>query len=91
MWPQDIRDRNPEALLSLKEQLTDRIEMEKFLQYLFIRQWTALKKYCNEREIQIIGDIPIYVTYDSVDLWTNPEIFKLDSDKKPYAVYSLIW
>jgi 4-alpha-glucanotransferase len=85
-WPGEIRDREPEVLESLKEELCDRIGMEKFLQYIFIQQWNSLKGYCNQRCIQIIGDIPIYVDYDSADLWTNPEIFKLDDEKKPYVV-----
>jgi len=85
-WPPEIRDRQQEALKSLKKELHDRIEMEKFLQYIFNQQWSSLKRYCNQKGIQIIGDIPIYVDYDSVDLWTNPEIFKLDNEKRPYAV-----
>jgi len=87
-WSDEIRDREPETLKSLKEEaeLCDRIGMEKFLQYTFIQQWNSLKSYCNQRCIHIIGDIPIYVDYDSVDLWTNPEIFKLDYEKKPYVV-----
>jgi 4-alpha-glucanotransferase len=58
----------------------------KFGQYLFFAQWRALKNYCNERGIQVIGDIPIYVSYDSVDAWANPGIFKLDGDKRPVVV-----
>lgn len=85
-WSDEIRDREPATLKSLKEDLHDRIGMEKFLQYIFIQQWNSLKSYCNQRCIHIIGDIPIYVDYDSVDLWTNPEIFKLDYEKKPYVV-----
>lgn len=87
-WSDEIRDREADTLKSLEEdgELHDRIEMEKFIQYIFIQQWNSLKSYCNQRCIHIIGDIPIYVDYDSVDLWTNPEIFKLDDEKKPYVV-----
>ena len=85
-WPSEIRDRQPEALLSLKRELQDRIELEKFLQYMFYKQWLSLKDYCHQKNIHIIGDMPIYVDYDSVDVWTNPEIFKLDSEKKAYGV-----
>ncbi len=87
-WPDEIRDREPETLESLKEgeELCDRIGIAKFLQYIFIQQWNSLKSYCNQRCIHIIGDMPIYVDYDSVDLWTHPEIFKLDYEKKPYVV-----
>jgi 4-alpha-glucanotransferase len=85
-WPPEVRDRRPEALQSVKEDLHDAIEHGKFLQYLFFRQWFALKGYCNEKGIKIIGDMPIYVDYDSADVWTHPEIFKLDENKRPVAV-----
>ena len=85
-WPHEIRDRKPEALESASRELKDTIEREKFFQYLFHQQWTALKRYCNDRGVQIIGDMPIYVDYNSVDLWANPELFKLDDEKKPYVV-----
>ena len=85
-WPQDIRDRQPEALQWAKKELRERADMEKFLQYVFSRQWGSLKKYCNGKGMQIIGDLPIYVEHDSADVWTHPEIFKLDDEKKPYAV-----
>jgi 4-alpha-glucanotransferase len=85
-WPPEVRDRQPEALLEVREKLHDTIEREKFLQYLFYRQWSALKQYCNEKGVRIIGDIPIYVDYDSADVWTHPEIFKLNAEGKPEAV-----
>jgi 4-alpha-glucanotransferase len=82
-WPTEFRDKNTHALKSIKTQLHEIIEQEKFLQYLFFRQWFGLKHYCNRLGISIIGDIPIYVAYDSADLWTHPEIFKLTAAKKP--------
>ncbi|WP_292521534.1 4-alpha-glucanotransferase [Methanoculleus sp.] len=85
-WPAGIRDRHEEALRKHGTELADRIVREKFLQYVFDRQWKALKNHCRERHLQIIGDIPIYLTYDSVDLWANPGLFKLDGLKKPAAV-----
>jgi 4-alpha-glucanotransferase len=85
-WPAEVRDRQPDALQSMKEDLHHTMEQEKFQQYLFFRQWLALKGYCNEKGIQIIGDMPIYVDYDSVDVWTHPEIFKLDAERQPEAV-----
>lgn len=85
-WPPEIRDRQPKALKELKEKLIEKIEKEKFLQYLFFKQWFMLKNYCNKKQIQIIGDIPIYVHYDSVDVWKNTTIFKLDKEKKPLFV-----
>jgi 4-alpha-glucanotransferase len=85
-WPAEVRDRKRGSLQSLKKDLRDGIERERFLQYLFFNQWFALKQYCNEKGIEIIGDMPIYVDYDSVDVWTHPEIFKLDENKRPIAV-----
>lgn len=85
-WPDDLRYRKEEVIREWKEKLKDRILMEKVFQFLFFKQWFSLKKYCNSKNIQIIGDIPIYVTYDSADVWANPEIFKLDDTKKPMFV-----
>lgn len=85
-WPAEIRERNPTALETCTTQLRNKIEKEKFLQYLFFTQWRSLKQYSAEKQVQIIGDIPIYVNYDSVDVWTHPEIFKLSKDKKPLFV-----
>ncbi|MDH5467764.1 MAG: 4-alpha-glucanotransferase [Candidatus Aminicenantes bacterium] len=85
-WPLDVRDRREEALEAMRKALHEDMERERFLQYVFITQWSALRSYCQEKGIQIIGDIPVYVNYDSVDLWTHPELFKLDQKKRPYAV-----
>ncbi|MFA4911981.1 MAG: 4-alpha-glucanotransferase, partial [Desulfobacteria bacterium] len=85
-WPSEIRDRKREALQPFKEKLLDKMEFHKFLQYIFFKQWFSIKLYCNQKGIHIIGDIPFYVEYDSVELWTNPDIFKLDGEKRPYAV-----
>ena len=85
-WPIEIRDRHPESLSEMEKKLKENIEMEKFLQFQFHKQWISLKEYCNQKGIQIIGDIPIYVDFDSADVWTNPDIFKLDENKRPYVV-----
>ena len=85
-WPAAVRNREKNTLESLRARLADAIDKEKFLQYQFFRQWFALKHYCNERKIQIIGDIPIYLAYDSADVWSNPQIFKLTAAKKPQFV-----
>jgi len=85
-WPEEIRAREPEALKEMRELLDDRIRKEKFLQYVAARQWSALRRYCTKRGIQIIGDIPIYVAYESVDVWAHPGIFKLDEDLNPTVV-----
>ncbi|MFH1062698.1 MAG: 4-alpha-glucanotransferase [Candidatus Omnitrophota bacterium] len=80
-WPIEIRDRDQQAMQGLRASNSDAILKEKFLQYIFFKQWHAIKKYANKKGVQIIGDIPIYVTYDSVDVWTHSEIFKLTKDK----------
>jgi 4-alpha-glucanotransferase len=85
-WPPGVRDRNPDPLKALDKEIFYRKEREKFLQFVFFRQWFALKEYCNVRGIQIIGDMPIYVQYHSADLWTVPQLFKLDEAKKPRVV-----
>ena len=85
-WAHEIRDRQPDALQAMRKQLRERIEMEKFLQYVFFKQWFSLKAYCNQRDIQLFGDMPIYVDYDSVDVWKDPALFKLNTDKRPSSV-----
>jgi 4-alpha-glucanotransferase len=85
-WPRRLRDRVGEDLERVRKEHASDIEKAKFGQYLFFRQWFALKDYCNQRGIQIIGDMPIYVSYDSSDAWANPRIFKLDGEKKPVVV-----
>jgi len=85
-WPTAIRDRNKKALKSIKGQLQQDIDRQLFLQYIFYQQWSNLKRYCNQNGTQIIGDIPIYVTFNSADVWSHPEIFKLSRTKKPRYV-----
>ncbi|MFH1370301.1 MAG: 4-alpha-glucanotransferase [Planctomycetota bacterium] len=82
-WPTQLRDRKKEDLKAIRRQLSEEIEFECFLQFVFFEQWFALKRYCNRAEIRIIGDIPIYVTYNSPDVWANPQIFKLGRNKRP--------
>ena len=85
-WPEAIRGRQPDALEDMRRRLADKIRKETLLQYLAARQWSALHRYCADRGIQVIGDIPIYVAYDSVDVWQNPGIFKLDDNLRPTVV-----
>ncbi|MEM5785879.1 MAG: 4-alpha-glucanotransferase [Syntrophobacteraceae bacterium] len=85
-WPHDIRNREEAALQKWRSDLADRVMREKFHQYVFFQQWMALRNYCAGKNIQIMGDIPIYVSYDSSDVWSNPHLFKLNEEKKPIAV-----
>lgn len=78
-WPDDIRQRQPEAMDKYREQLADEIDYYVFIQYLFFKQWKALRKYAHDHHVEIIGDIPIYISLDSADAWANPEILALDS------------
>ena len=85
-WPPAIRDREPAAVAALSGTLGPEIGKEKARQYLFFRQWSALRARCRERGIRIVGDMPIYVDHDSADVWADPGIFKLDGRKMPAAV-----
>lgn len=86
-WPKEIRDRSETALKEWREKLSEFVQRAKFFQYLFFKQWFALKRYCNqEKQIQIFGDLPIYVSNDSVDVWSHSELFKLDEEKRPLFV-----
>ena len=85
-WLVDLKDRKEDALKEWVKRHEEAIKKEKFLQYIFFNQWYSLKNYCTSKNIEIIGDIPIYVNFDSADVWANPEIFKLDEGKKPAFV-----
>ncbi len=85
-WDEDIRLRKKEALEKYTNLLADNILFYKFIQYKFFEQWKSLKEYANDKGIKIIGDIPIYVAYDSADTWANKKLFQFDKDGKPTAV-----
>ncbi len=85
-WDEDIRLRRPEALDRYRGELSEDIELYVYIQYLFFKQWTKLKKYINDLGIQIIGDLPIYVALDSADVWSEPHFFKLDEKNYPVEV-----
>ena len=82
-WPEKLRDRNESALISAASELSESILKEKFIQFLLLQQWTKLKNYCHSLGIQIIGDLPMFVSYDSADVWANRQIFKLDQKLQP--------
>ena len=85
-WDDSYRLRDPQALAKYAEEHGVDIDCWKFMQFLFFRQYKDLKKYANKRGISIYGDMPIYVSMDSSDIWANPEMFMLDSDRKPTKV-----
>ena len=85
-WPEDLRLRRPAALEEARKSYADIIGYHCFVQYLFFRQWKALRGYANGKGIRIIGDVPIYVPLDSADVWVNYKLFQLDETRHPTAV-----
>ena len=85
-WPDDLRMRREDALSEARIRLFDQIRFYEYQQFEFQRQWISLKRYANDSGISIIGDIPIYVPLDSVDVWASPHQFQLDEDRKPTGV-----
>lgn len=85
-WPKETRDRIPETLKKWKKELNSRIQMSKFFQYMVYKQWFSIRNYCDSKKIEIIGDIPIYTSVDSSDVWSEPQFFKLDPEGKPLFV-----
>ena len=79
-WPKGLKDRSPKEMVQFKLKYAKEIDSVKFTQFLFFRQWYKLKTYANEQGISIIGDIPIYVNFDSADVWCNRRFFKLDKE-----------
>lgn len=85
-WEPELVRRDPAALAEARRAHADEISFWQAVQYLFFRQWSALKTYANEKGVQIIGDLPIYVAADSVDVWASPQEFQLDEDLLPTEV-----
>lgn len=85
-WPKEYKNRDSKALETLNSKLENEIKYFKFLQYIFFKQWKNVKAYANSKGIEIIGDIPIFVSMDSADAWSNNEIFQFDKDRNPVKV-----
>lgn len=85
-WPATLRDRDPEDLSAFESKHEEAIQAQKIIQYWFYKQWFALKAYCNQKGLVIFGDMPIYVSYASADVWANASLFKLDANKRPTHV-----
>ncbi len=83
LWPNQLRIRNEQALEQKNDELKELVKREKFAQFIFSRQWRHLKDYCQMRNVRIFGDLPFYMSYDNADVWSHPEMFKLDSEKRP--------
>jgi 4-alpha-glucanotransferase len=85
-WPAEYAHREPEAMSRLQAEHSDEWVDEKIIQFFFQEQWQALRDYCADRKIRFIGDIAIFVNYDSADVWMHPEIFELDDNRKALRV-----
>ncbi len=85
-WDPPIAMRRARPLARKAMELREEVETRKFGQYVFFEQWGALKRYCNERNIRLMGDIPIFVAHDSADVWLNRELFQLDAEGSPSVV-----
>ena len=85
-WPEALRSRKKTALRKAQNELAESVMRYAFYQFIFFRQWNKLRAYANERGIQVIGDIPIFVAYDSSDVWSHPELFFLDKHGNPTVV-----
>lgn len=85
-WPAAYKNKQPAAMKTVKQQYAHEIAVIKFSQFLFFRQWHALKTSANKKGVEMFGDIPIFVAYDSADVWANPQLFRLDANKNMQVV-----
>jgi len=85
-WPQPLVSRDTRSLAAFEKANSEEISFWKFCQWSFSRQWFALKKYANERGVRIVGDVPIFVAYQSADVWAHQDLFELDDDGRPTVV-----
>lgn len=85
-FPEELKFRREDAMREAEKRLATSIRKYKILQFLFFRQWRALKEYAREKNVQIFGDMPIYVAYDSSDVWASPSLFELDESLEPKRV-----
>jgi 4-alpha-glucanotransferase len=85
-WPKDLARREARALQKARQELADDLQIRRALQFAFYEQWQALRRYCSERCIRIVGDVAIFVNYDSADVWMHPELFQLNENLEPDVV-----
>ena len=86
MWRAGLKTRQPSVLAAAREKYREPIQRQVFQQFIFFRQWGALRRYAHEQGIRIIGDVPIFVSHDSADVWANPHLFDLYKNGKPRVV-----
>ena len=85
-WPHDVKTRDPDTLADYREQLHDEIRYHKFVQWVFDEQWQAMADYAEDHGVGLVGDLPIYVALDSADVWSDPDVFRLDEQNNPTEV-----
>ncbi len=85
-WPQELARREPAALQNARTELADQIAAQRVIQFFFWEQWRALRLHCSHKSIRVVGDIAIFVDYDSADIWANRELFRLKDDLQPEVV-----
>ena len=85
-WPHDLAHRDSVALDKFRKEFAIELEIRSALQFAFYEQWRALRRYCSERSIRIVGDVAIFVNHDSADVWMHPELFRLDGNLDPEVV-----
>ncbi|MBA3449643.1 MAG: 4-alpha-glucanotransferase [Chloroflexia bacterium] len=85
-WPEDIALRKPDALATARQGLQDQVRFHEFTQFLFHMQWQEVRRYANDRGVRVVGDLPIFVAYDSADVWAHRHLFRLDAQGRPTEV-----
>ncbi|MBX3443955.1 MAG: 4-alpha-glucanotransferase [Planctomyces sp.] len=85
-WPEELRSRGPEALHAARREFSEGVGFHEFCQFLFLRQWTAVREAAQARSISIMGDVPIFVSHESSDVWANQSQFELDARGRPIHV-----
>ena len=85
-WEDGLKYRNPDVMWNTRQALREDIRFYSFVQFIFYKQWNALRAYAHDKGIRFIGDVPIYVPLDSCDVWSNPELFQLNPDLSPVDV-----
>jgi 4-alpha-glucanotransferase len=85
-WDEQLIRREQKALNLKFQSFREDVDFQRFVQFMFFRQWNSLKKYANDKGIKIFGDIPLYVAYNSADVWANQDIFLLDKERRPVLV-----
>jgi 4-alpha-glucanotransferase len=85
-WPRELARREPAAIEKAREEMAADLQMRRVVQFAFHEQWRALRHYCAQHSVRVVGDLAIFVNYDSADVWTHPELFRLDADLNPEVV-----